>query len=317
MTTDTPKIVIAGGSGFLGRILAAHFRKLGYAITILTRAPGPTHDGIREIAWDAHTIGDWARELDDAIAVINLTGRSVNCRYNKRNRKQILESRIHSTRTVGQAIAACKPPPKAWLNTSTATIYKHTLGPAWDESGEIGNTPEAKDEFSIDVATAWERTFNEAQTPATRKVAMRTAMVLGTGKNSVFPMLYRLTRLGLGGKMGDGRQFVSWIHELDFCRAVEWLITHETLSGVVNIAAPNPVTNTEMMRIFRQTLGMPIGLPAAKWMLEIGAAFLRTETELIIKSRRIIPRRLTESGFTFRYPLMQPALEALCQPNVP
>ena len=307
------KIVIAGGSGFLGRILAAHFEKLGYAITILTRSPKSSDYGIREIAWDAHTIGEWAPELDSAVAVINLTGRSVNCRYHKQNRKVILESRVQSTQAICQAIAACKSPPTVWLNASTATIYKHTFGPAWDESGEICSTPEAKDKFSIEVATAWERAFNEAKTPATRKVAMRAAMVLGTNKNSVFPMLCRLTRLGLGGKMGYGRQFVSWIHELDFCRAVEWLMTHETLDGVVNIAAPNPVTNAEMMKLFRQTFGMPLGLPATKSMLEIGALFLRTETELIIKSRRVNPRRLVESGFDFCFPLLNAALEDLNQ----
>jgi NAD dependent epimerase/dehydratase family enzyme len=183
------KIVIAGGSGFLGRILAAYFQKRGYTITILTRFPKTADNAIREIGWDARTPGDWVRELEEAVAVINLTGRSVNCRYHERNRKLILESRVDSTRVIGQSIAKCKAPPQVWLNSSTATIYKHTFGPAWDESGEIGSAPEAKDEFSIEVATAWERTFNEAQTPATRKVATRTAMVLGRDKNSVFPML--------------------------------------------------------------------------------------------------------------------------------
>jgi uncharacterized protein (TIGR01777 family) len=310
------KIVIAGGSGFLGRLLAAHFKKLGYAITILTRSPKPTADGIRETGWDAHTIGEWARELDGVEAVVNLTGRSVNCRYNERNRKLILESRVESTRAIGNAIAKCTVPPPVWLNAGTATIYKHTFGAAWDESGEIGSTPEAKDEFSIEVAAAWERTFNEAQTPATRKVAMRAAMVLGRGKNSVFPMLRRLTRLGLGGKIGDGRQYVSWIHEDDFCRSVEWMVTHEALSGAVNVAAPNPVTNSEMMKIFRDTCGMPVGLPATKWMLELGTFFMRTETELVIKSRRVIPRRLVESGFVFDYPFLSGALEELWRGGV-
>jgi hypothetical protein len=249
--------------------------------------------------------------------VINLTGRSVNCRYHQRNRKLILESRVDSTHAIGQAIARCKAPPPIWLNASTATIYKHTFGPAWDESGEIAGTPEAKDEFSIEVATAWERTFDEAQTPATQKVAMRAAMVLGRGKNSVFPMLQQLTRLGLGGKMGNGRQFVSWIHEQDFCRVVEWLINHDAVSGLVNVAAPNPVTNAEMMRIFRDTCRMPVGLPATKWMLEIGAFFLRTETELIIKSRRVIPRRLVESGFVFDFPFLRGALGELCKGGIP
>lgn len=305
------RIVIAGGSGFLGRVLAAHFHEYGYAITILTRSPKTPANGAREIAWDARTVGDWARELEGAKAVINLAGRSVNCRYHARNRRLIMESRINSTRAIGEAIAICKTPPPVWLNASTATIYKHTFGPAWDESGEIGWTREAKDEFSIEVATAWERTFNELQTPGTRKIAMRAAMVLGMGKNSVFPTLLRLTRFGLGGRMGDGRQFVSWVHEMDFCRAVEWLITDDELSGPVNIAAPNPITNAEMMGAFRDVCGMPVGLPAAKWMLEIGAFFLRTESELIIKSRRVISRRLPESGFTFRFPFLRQALEDL------
>jgi hypothetical protein len=280
-------------------------------VTILTRSPKTSANGAREITWDTRTVGDWARELEGSTAVINLTGRSVNCRYHERNRKLILESRVNSTRSIGEAIAKCKSPPSVWLNASTATIYKHTFGPAWDDSGEIGATPEAKDEFSIEVATAWERTLNEAKTPGTRKVAMRAALVLGTARNSVFPILLHLARLGLGGKMGDGRQFVSWVHAHDFCRAVEWLIAHNELSGAVNIAAPHPVTNTEMIALFRELCGMPIGLPAAKWMLEIGAFILRTETELIIKSRRVVSRRLTDSGFTFNFPFLRNALEDL------
>lgn len=307
------KIVIAGGSGFLGRALAAHFQKRGYVITILTRSPKEADDLIREIGWDGCTPGEWTHQLEGAFAVINLSGRSVNCRYHARNRKLILDSRINSTHVIGQAIGKCKAPPQVWLNMSTATIYKHTFGSPWDESGEISATPGAKDEFSIGVATAWEQAFNKAQTPATRKAAMRTAMVLGREKNSVYPMLRRLTRLGLGGRMGDGRQFVSWIHEQDFCAAVEWLLTHKALSGAFNVAAPNPVTNAEMMKIFRDACGMPVGLPATKWMLGIGAFFLRTETELIIKSRRVVPRRLVESGFTFRYPFLAGAVEELCK----
>lgn len=305
------KIILAGGAGFLGRVLAAPFQKAGCDIVILTRAPKTATNGIREIFWDGRTYGNWASELENATAVINLAGRSVNCRYTKRNRKLIFESRIDSTRVVGEAIAKCKTPPPVWLNASTATIYAHNFGPAWGESGQIGSTPEAKDEFSIEVAAAWERTLNEAQTPATRKVAMRSAMVLGTGKNSVYPTLLRLTRLGLGGKMGSGRQFVSWVHEKDFCRAIEWLMTHENLSGVINIAAPNPLANADMMKIFREVYHRPIGLPAAKWMLEMGAFFLRTETELIIKSRRVVSRRLAESGFTFCFPFFRTALEDL------
>lgn len=311
------RIVIAGGSGFLGRALAAYFTKRDYEITILTRFPKAADVAIREVGWNARTPGEWASEVEGADTVINLTGRSVNCRSHRRNRKLIFESRVNSTGVIGQVISKCKKPPRVWLNSSTATIYKHTVGPAWDESGEIASTPEAKDEFSIDVATAWERAFDDAQTPHTRKVATCTAMVLGRDKNSVFPMLRRLTRLGAGGKMGNGRQYVSWIHEDDFCRAIEWLMSHGAMSGAVNVAAPNPLTNTEMMKIFRDACGMPIGLPAAKWMLEIGAFFLRTETELIIKSRRVIPGRLTESGFVFRFPYLSEALADLNQCGSP
>jgi uncharacterized protein (TIGR01777 family) len=304
-------IVIAGGSGFLGRALAAHFQKAGSRITILTRSPKATSSAIREIKWDAATLGEWTRELDGTDAVINLVGRSVDCRYHERNRRLIMESRVNSTRVIGQAIAKSKAPPSVWLNASTATIYKHTFGPAWNESGEIGSTPEAKDEFSIQVATTWERTLNEAQTPLTRKVAMRASMVMGTRGNSVFPVLRRLTRFGMGGRMGNGRQFVSWIHEADFCRAVEWLIAHREFSGPVNVCAPNPVTNVEMMNLFREACGMPLGLPAAGWMLEIGAFVVQTETELLIKSRRVIPGRLAESGFEFQFPRLRQAIEDL------
>ena len=306
-----PHIVIAGGNGFLGQLLTAYFQKAGHQVVVLTRLPKVRADHIREVAWDGSTLGRWVKEIESTRAVINLAGRSVNCRYTKKNRRIILDSRVNTTRVIGQAIRNCKTPPKVWLNASTATIYKHTFGPGWIESGEIGSTPEAKDEFSIEVATAWERTFNEAPAQKTRKVAMRAAMVLGLGPNSVFPVLRRMTRLGLGGRMGSGKQFASWIHETDFCRAVEWIIAREQLSGPINIAAPNPVTNAAMMKILRETCGMPVGLPATKWMLEIGALFLRTETELIIKSRNVLPGRLTESGFKFHFPHLRQAMEDL------
>lgn len=283
----------------------------GDTVIVLSRSPQTSPTSVREIRWDACTIGDWSRELEGAAAVINLTGRSVNCRYHARNRRLILASRVRSTEVIGEAIAKCQAPPAIWLNASTATIYRHTFGPAWAESGEIGGTPAAKDVFSVRVATEWERALHEAPTPATRKVALRAAMVLGTNKNSVFSVLRRLTRWGLGGQMGDGRQHVSWIQETDFCRAVEWLIARDDLSGPINICAPNPVSNRELMRAFREVFDRPIGLPAARWMLELGAFALRTETELILKSRRVIPNRLVESGFTFHFPLLRQALAEL------
>jgi uncharacterized protein (TIGR01777 family) len=243
--------------------------------------------------------------------LINLAGVSVNCRYHARNRKLMLDSRLNSTRVLGEAIGQCAKPPPVWLNSSTATIYRHTLGPAWDESGQIGGCREAKDIFSVHIATEWERAFNEANTTRTRKVALRSAMVLGHGKNSVLPNLLRLGRLGLGGRLAGGRQFVSWIHEEDFCRAVQWLIEHETLSGPVNLAAPNPLPNAEFMAVIRKACGMPFGLPATRWMLEIGAFVLRTETELLIKSRRVVPGKLLADGFAFQHPNLLPAIEQL------
>ena len=307
----TQRIVLAGGCGFLGGVLAAHFRQTGNEVVILTRSPKSRSCGAREVAWDGQSPGDWARELEGATALINLAGRSVNCRYHERNRQEILDSRVNSTRILGEAIARCDKPPRVWLNSSTATIYKHTFGPAWDESGEIGGTREAKDEFSVEVACAWERALAETGTPATRKVALRSAMVLANGKNSVFPMLRRLARLGFGGRMGSGAQFVSWIHHADFCKAVEWIIAHDELSGVVNLAVPNPVTNLEMMQTLREVCGVPFGLPATRWMLEVGAFFLRTEAELIIKSRRVIPGRLAAAGFQFRFSQLRGAFEDL------
>jgi uncharacterized protein len=305
--TISRRVVLAGGSGFLGRALARHFLDAGWDVVILTRSPNPDAGPIREAQWDGCTLAPWRSELDGATAVVNLTGKSVNCRYNSANRKEILESRVNATRVVGEAIGQCASPPPVWLNASTATVYKHTFGAPWDESGEIEAAADAKDAFSVEVAQAWEGTLNNANTPQTRKIAMRMGMVVGLDKNSVFPVLRRLVRLGLGGSMGSGRQYVSWMHIVDYCCAVEWLINHDDLRGPVNVVAPNPVPNREMMQILRRVCGVPFGLPAADWMLEVGAVVLRTETELILKSRRVIPGRLLKSGFQFRFPTLEEA----------
>lgn len=305
-------MVLAGGTGFLGQTLAEYFQARDFEVVVLTRSADQAHLTGRLVPWDAHGLGPWSKELEETTVLINLTGKSVNCRYDARNREVILKSRIDSTRVLAEAVAACNQPPPVWLNASTATIYKHTMAAAWDENGVIGSTPQAKDAFSIDVAREWEEVFAQGRTPATRKVALRTAMVLGLGKNSVFPVLRRLTRLGLGGKMGTGRQFVSWIHQVDFCRAIEWIIGHGEIAGPINVAAPNPVQNTEMMKILRTLCGVALGLPANVWMLELGAFFLRTETELMIKSRKVIPGALLASGFRFQFPGIEEAFEDLC-----
>ncbi len=298
--TNRGKIVLAGGSGFLGNLLAKWFSEQGLETVICTRSKAHSKHA-RMVSWDGQTIGSWHKELDGALALVNLAGRSVDCRYNARNRKVMVDSRILSTRVLGEAIGQCADPPKVWLNASTATIYEHTYGAPHSESGRIAGNAEAKDEFSVDLARAWEEEFNRALCPSTRKILLRIAMVFD-GNGSVYKVLRRLIRAGLGGKMGHGKQFVSWIHSRDFCRAVERLIRDEKANGVYNLSSPNPIPNSEMMANIRRSLGVPFGLPATKWMLEVGAFFLRTETELTIKSRNVVPTRLASEGFSFDYP---------------
>jgi uncharacterized protein (TIGR01777 family) len=309
------KIVVPGGSGQVGTVLARAFHRDGHDVTVLSRRPDIRP--WRVVAWDGATLGNWQRHIDGCDVVINLAGRSVNCRYTTANREEILQSRVLSTRVVGQAIAGAARPPRVWLQAGTATIYAHRYDRANDEyTGILGggesNAPSSW-RFSIDVARAWERAFDEAVTGSTRKVALRSAMTLSPDAGGVFDTLLGLTRHGLGGYAGHGRQFMSWIHYEDFTAAVRWLIDRDDIDGTVNVASPNPIPNAEFMRTLRATCGIPFGLPANKWMLEIGAVFMRTETELILKSRRVVPVRLLESGFTFQYPDWRSAASDLCQ----
>jgi uncharacterized protein (TIGR01777 family) len=298
------KIVIPGGSGQVGTVLARAFTHDGHDVVVLSRRPDAR--AWRTTAWDGDTLGRWAQELEGADAVINLAGRSVNCRYGAANRRDILESRVRSTRVVGEAIARCARPPRVWLQASTATVYAHRYDAANDErTGRIGGSEcDAPDtwRFSIDVARAWEDALHEARATGTRKVVMRSAIMMSPDGGGAFDMLLGLVRCGLGGAAGDGRQFVSWVHHEDFTRAVRWLIDRDDLDGAVNIAAPEALPNAEFMRVLRAAWGAPLGLPARGWILELGAAVMRTETELILKSRRVVPARLLESGFAFHYP---------------
>jgi uncharacterized protein (TIGR01777 family) len=295
------KIVIPGGSGQIGTVLARAWQRSGDEVVVISRRPA--RRPWRVVAWDGASLGDWWRELDGCDTVINLAGRSVNCRYTPANRRVILESRVTSTRLVGQAIARCGRPPRVWLQASTATIYAHRYDQANTESsGLIGESSTHADwAFSIDVARAWERALEDADVPATRKVALRAAVVMSPDAGGVFDTLLRLVRSGLGGTAGDGRQFVSWVHDADLIEAVRWLVARD-LSGVVNIAAPGALPNREFMRALREAAGVPIGLPAGGWMLRVGAAVMRTETELLLKSRRVFPERLVQDGFVFQYP---------------
>ena len=306
------KIVIPGGSGQLGTILARELIAQKHEVIVLSRkpflAPWPV------VLWDAKNLGGWQASFDNADVVINLAGRSVNCRYSQENRRQILNSRVDATRVLGKAISNASTPPRVWLQASTATIYSHRFdSPNDDIRGVLGgNEPNVPDtwKFSIDVASAWEHAAEELDLPGTRRVLMRAAMTMSPEPDGVFAVLVGLVKRGLGGTNGDGRQYVSWIHEFDFIRSVFWLIDHD-LSGPVNLSSPNPLPNADFMRILRKVARIPIGLPATRWMLEIGAILLKTETELILKSRRVVPSRLLASGFKFQFPTWEQSAEDL------
>jgi uncharacterized protein len=313
MEAEDMKIAIPGDTGQVGTILARRFHNEGHDVIVFGRYPAQSAPWRIE-RWNPSDISTWAERLDGADVVINLAGRSVNCRYTPENRREILRSRVDSVRGIGQAIALAKRPPRLWLQASTATIYAHTYGTPNDEGGVIGGAePDVPDtwRFSIDVARAWEKALDETLAPHTRKVKLRSAMIMSPDRGGVFDTLLGLVRKGLGGAAGDGRQYVSWIHEEDFVRAIHFLIEREQMDGVVNLAAPNPLPNGEFMAALRQASGTSLGLPAAKWMLEVGAVFLRTETELILKSRRVVPGRLLHEGFSFVYPDWQHAAREL------
>ena len=298
------RIVIPGGGGQVGTMLSRYFHAQGHQVVVLARksVPAPW----RVIAWDGKNLGAWTSELEDSDVVINLAGRNVNCRYTTENQKSIMNSRTEMTHLLGRAIGLLVHPPRLWLNSSTATIYRHAYDRPMDErTGEIGGSePDAppKWKFSIDVAKSWEATFFDAVTPNTRKIALRSAMVMSPDRGGVFDLLLHLVRFGLGGAAGSGKQFISWIHDVDFVSALEFLIAHEEFEGSVNISSPNPLPNREFMTSLRQAWGAQIGLPAATWMLEMGSIFLRTETELVLKSRRVVPGRLLEAGLQFQFP---------------
>jgi len=307
------KIVIPGGSGQVGRMLARHFHERGHRVTVLSRTPRPAP--WRVSAWDGLTPGPWIADLRASDVCINLAGQSVNCRYHTANRRAILESRVRSTSLLNKIIACLNPAPRLWINASTATIYRHALDRPMDEAtGELGgNEVGAPDtwNFSIDVAKAWEEAFFATPTPLTRKVAIRSAMTFSPDRGGVFDTFLGLVRHGLGGAQGRGDQFVSWIHETDFCRAIDFLIEREEFAGVVNVASPNPLPNREFLEILREAWGIRFGMPARGWMLEIGTFLMRTESELVLKSRRVAPGRLLAAGFQFRFPEWRAAAKDL------
>lgn len=299
------KLVIAGGSGFLGQVLAKYFQPSVKEIIILSRSPQPTKDNIRCVVWNGRDLGEWKNELKDCDLLINLTGKSVNCRYTEKNKAEILDSRLNATRVLGKAIRQMETPPTVWIQAASSTIYRSSFAKPMDEvAGEIG------DDFSMNVCKQWEKVFWDQECADTKKIVMRIAIVLGKGGGAVPPII-NLVRFGLGGKQGNGKQMVSWIHEHDFAHAVEWLTANGHNHGIYNCCSPEPVTNREFMKQFRVQWNRTVGLPSPAWLLQIGSALIGTETELLLKSRWVWPKKLIEGGFTFKFDKLSDALADL------
>lgn len=289
------KLIIAAGTGFLGNVLIDHFKNEYEQIVILTRNKPKFQNNVRYINWDAKTLTGWEKELENADVIINLTGKSVDCRYTEKNKAEILNSRIENTKILNEAVLQCKNPPKHYLNSSTSTIYIHSEKKKMtEENGDIGN------DFSMTVAKKWEEEFFKTKTPNTKKTALRTSIVLGKNGGAFIP-LKRLTQFGFGGKQGNGNQFINWIHELDFARAIDFII-HKELEGKINIVSPQPIKNKEFIKKLQKAIKIPFGIPTPKPILKLGAKIIGTESELVLKSRNVIPEILMQNGFQFEYP---------------
>lgn len=297
------KIIITAANGFIGQAMIAYFKDR-YEVVALVRKIPQNRNGINYQLWDGENLGPWTIELEGALAVINLAGRSVNCRYNEKNRAEIYASRLNSTEIIGKAIEQCADKPKVWINAASATIYQHSFEPMTERKGIIGTG------FSVDVCQRWEQKFNDYQQENVRQIILRTAIVLGKDGGVMKPF-NNLAKFGLGGKMASGKQMFSWIHEKDLCRAVEFLISHENCSGVYNLSAPLPVNNATFMQTLRKNRKAPFGIPAPAWLLKIGAWLIGTETELIFKSRYVVPERLLEAGFRFEFNTIRECLQDL------
>lgn len=298
------KIVIVAGTGFLGQVLVNYFNNSFDEIVILTRGKSRMRDNIKYVNWNTVSLTGWENELENTEVLINLAGKSVDCRYTNKNKQEILKSRIDSTKILNEAVLKCKNPPKHWLNSSTATIYRHSEDKQMTENnGEIGN------DFSMNVAKAWEKAFFETETPNTLKTALRTSIVLGKSGGAFTP-LKRLVQTGFGGKQGNGNQFISWIHEYDFARALDFVV-QEKMIGIVNIVAPKPIKNKIFMSRLRKSVKVSIGLPMSISLLKMGAKIIGTESELVLKSRNVVPERLLQKGFQFQFDTIEKTFKNL------
>jgi uncharacterized protein (TIGR01777 family) len=301
---ENKKIILAGGTGFIGHGLIKHFGEQN-DIIVLSRHPHTNHGRVKYVWWDGETLHGWEANLENADLLINLAGKSVNCRYTEKNKQAIFDSRTAPTRILAAAINTLKHPPLLWVNAGSATIYRNAQDRPMDEfTGEIQN------DFSVQVCKRWEAAMNETDTPSTRKAILRIAITLGADGGVIAPYL-NMVKFGLGGHQGNGRQQYSWVHITDVCRMIAWLYEHPEQEGVFNCSAPNPISNRQFMQTLRKTTRQPFGLPASSWMLSIGACMIGTEKELLLKSRWVVPTRALQAGFTFKYPHVQQALEEI------
>ena len=299
------KIIIAGGNGFIGKFLTEFFKTKAEEVIILSRSIPKKIGNVRYLQWDGKTLGEWKNSLEGAELLINLTGKSVNCRYTEKNKNEIINSRVNSTQVLGEAVKQLKNPPAVWFNAASATIYRHAEDRPNDEyNGEFEN------DFSVQVCKKWEQSFNELKLSSTRKIILRMAIVMGAN-DGVFPRFKNIVQYGLGGKQGNGNQYFSWLHEDDLAAILEHLYKHAELEGVFNIASPNAIQNKAMMKSYKELMNPILSLPLPSWMLKLGGLLMGTEPELLLKSRWVLPKRLEESGFTFKYPDFKIALKSL------
>ena len=296
-----PRIVLAGGSGFIGQSLSPPLVSKNYEIVVLTRGKSNHHGRIREAHWDGKKLGEWTQFVNGALGLVNLTGRSINTRHTPEHRREIIDSRVDSVRILGEAIGRCMQPPKVFVQLAGVGIYGDKGERICDETTAPG------DDFVSEVCKKWEAAFDSVDSPSTRKVLLRLGVVLG--RNSGFlHVLSRLTRWLLGGQVGEGRQYVSWIHIADLSRMILQAIDQEQFTGVFNATAPNPVTNAELMRALRRALHRPWSPPVPEFAARIGSWLMGTEASLALVSQRCVPKRFLEKNFEFEFPNLREAL---------
>ena len=298
------RIILVGGSGFVGQALAPVLAGKGYNVVVLGRGAAHRKDGVDYLQWDGKTVGDWARSIDGAEAIVNLTGKNINCRHTPENRREILRSRVDSVRVLGEAIASCAVPPRAFVQTSGVGYYGDTGDRVADESAPLGN------DFPAEVCRQWEGAFDALELPSTRKVMLRLGVVLGRDGGAL-PLLEKLTRWFLGGAVGNGRQFISWIHVADVVRMFVSAIEDHELTGIFNATGPAAVTNSEFMRELRRALHRPWSPPVPVPFARAGAWLMGSDGSLALLSSRCVPRRFLEHEFQFQFPILREAFANL------